>query len=118
MSGAAPPNEPFVNPYAGHRLLDAREKQVLGEYARLAATMKRVRPLFFCLLLFLIFSTSNLQIDALSTSLASSDRHANLLQDIRILERKMGLVLTLFKASVWSLVQSHEDDEGTSQDQL
>lgn len=31
-----------VNPYAGHRLLSDKEQQVLGEYARLAATIKRV----------------------------------------------------------------------------
>lgn len=33
---------PFVNPYAGHRLLSEKEQEVLGEYARLAATIKRV----------------------------------------------------------------------------
>jgi DASH complex subunit DAD3 len=51
-----------------------------------------------------------LQITALSSKLSSNDRHASLLTDLRILERKMGLVLTLFKASVWSLIQSHQDE--------
>jgi DASH complex subunit DAD3 len=32
----------FVNPYAGHRMLSEKEQEVLGEYARLAATIKRV----------------------------------------------------------------------------
>lgn len=32
----------FVNPYAGHGLLSEKEQKVLGEYARLAATIKRV----------------------------------------------------------------------------
>lgn len=50
------------------------------------------------------------QVSALSLSLSSSQRHASLLTDLRILERKMGLVLTLFKASVWSLIQTHQDE--------
>lgn len=33
----------FQNPYEGHRSLSASEQQVLGEYARLAATLRRVR---------------------------------------------------------------------------
>lgn len=50
------------------------------------------------------------QVAALSSSLASNERHGDLLSDLRILERKMGLVLTLFKASVWSLIQTHQDE--------
>jgi DASH complex subunit DAD3 len=50
------------------------------------------------------------QVTALSLSLSSNERHASLLTDLRILERKMGLVLTLFKASVWSLIQTHQDE--------
>jgi DASH complex subunit DAD3 len=80
----------FQNPFAGHRQLNEKEQEVLGEYARLAATVRRVA--------------------ALSSSLASNERHGQLLSDLRILERKMGLVLTLFKASVWSLIQTHQDD--------
>ncbi|UZJ51213.1 hypothetical protein CBS101457_000533 [Exobasidium rhododendri] len=88
MSRAAP--SIFINPYAGHRMLSGKEQEVLGEYARLAATIKRIT--------------------ALSLSLSSSERHASLLSHLRILERKMGLVLTLFKASVWSLIQTHQDE--------
>jgi len=32
----------FQNPYEGHRGLTANEQLVLGEYARLAATVRRV----------------------------------------------------------------------------
>jgi hypothetical protein len=30
------------NPYSGHRLLSEKEQEVLGEYARLAGTIRRV----------------------------------------------------------------------------
>lgn len=58
----------------------------------------------------LIIKGSSVQVTALSLSLSASKRHATLLTDLRILERKMGLVLTLFKASVWSLIQTHKDE--------
>jgi len=32
----------FINPYQGHRALTPVEQDLLGEYARLAATIKRV----------------------------------------------------------------------------
>ncbi|KDN49939.1 hypothetical protein K437DRAFT_267365 [Tilletiaria anomala UBC 951] len=78
----------FVNPYLGHRNLSETEQQVLGEYARLAATIARIA--------------------SLSTTLSSSSTHHALLTQLRVLERKMGLVLTLFKASVWSVVMTHQ----------
>lgn len=45
------PPKPYVNPYAGHRALSEQEQELLGEYARLADTIRRVsvlavRPLF------------------------------------------------------------------------
>lgn len=40
-----------------------------------------------------------------------------MLRDLRVLERKMGLVLTLFKASVWSLIQTHQDELEQQQQQ-
>ncbi|PWN90050.1 hypothetical protein FA10DRAFT_301333 [Acaromyces ingoldii] len=80
----------FTNPYTGHRLLNSTEQEVLGEYARLAGTIKRI--------------------SALSAPLSSSQMHQQLLTDLRVLERKMGLVLTLFKASVWALIQSQQDE--------
>ncbi|KAN0059938.1 hypothetical protein ACQY0O_007911 [Thecaphora frezii] len=82
-------SEPFINPYAGHRGLSETEQELLGEYARLAATIHRV--------------------SALSTLLCNSSAHSSLLSSLRTLERKMGLVLTLFKASVWAIVQEQQD---------
>lgn len=46
---------------------------------------------------------------ALSTQLSNSATHANVLNDLRVVERKMGLVLTLFKASVWAIVMQQSD---------
>ncbi|GAA6055093.1 hypothetical protein JCM3770_001793 [Rhodotorula araucariae] len=34
-----------------------------------------------------------------------------ILTELRPLERKLGLILTLFKASVWSLLRQREDQE-------
>lgn len=79
----------FQNPYEGHRGLTANEQLVLGEYARLAATVRRVA--------------------VLSTQLSSSSLHTNVLNELRAIERKMGLVLTLFKASVWAIVMQQSD---------
>lgn len=35
--------KPYQNPYAGHRSLSEHEQELLGEYARLADTIRRVR---------------------------------------------------------------------------
>ncbi|KAI3625472.1 hypothetical protein CBS9595_000833 [Malassezia furfur] len=85
------PGADFVNPYEGNRNLSPNEQALLGEYARLAQTLRRVA--------------------ALSTQLSASTTHANVLNDLRIVERKMGLVLTLFKASVWAIVVQQSDDQ-------
>ncbi|CBQ74008.1 conserved hypothetical protein [Sporisorium reilianum SRZ2] len=82
-------SKPYINPYAGHRALSDHEQELLGEYARLADTIRRVA--------------------ALSTLLSSSTAHASLLTQLRVLERKMGLVLTLYKASVWATVQEQAE---------
>lgn len=79
----------FVNPYEGDRSLSPAEQELLGEYARLAGTVRRVA--------------------SLSSQLASSSTHASMLAELRVIERKMGLVLTLFKASVWAIVMQQED---------
>ncbi|KOS15008.1 dash complex subunit dad3 [Malassezia pachydermatis] len=86
----------FQNPYEGHRSLSASEQQVLGEYARLAATLRRVANL--------------------STQLSSSALHTDVLNELRAIERKMGLVLTLFKASVWAIVMQQTDGEEDAED--
>lgn len=49
------------------------------------------------------------QVAALSTQISASSTHANVLNDLRVVERKMGLVLTLFKASVWAIVMQQSD---------
>lgn len=41
--------------------------------------------------------------------LSNSSAHASLLTQLRVLERKMGLVLTLYKASVWATVQEQAE---------
>ena len=51
----------------------------------------------------------SLQVAVLSTQLSSSSLHTNVLNELRAIERKMGLVLTLFKASVWSIVMQQSD---------
>ncbi|WFD19450.1 hypothetical protein MCAP1_001680 [Malassezia caprae] len=100
-TAAVPPAEPvvpaFQNPYEGHRALSSSEQELLGEYARLAATVHRVA--------------------ALSVQLSNSTHHANTLRDLRAIERKMGLVLTLFKASVWAIVMQQTDMEEAEMDE-
>lgn len=108
VSSALPADS--VNPYAGHRLLSEKEQQVLGEYARLAATIKRVSMSIPLVTRVIILHPRFAKVSALSSNLSSSERHTSLLNDLRVLERKMGLVLTLFKASVWSLIQTHQDE--------
>ncbi|WFD23065.1 hypothetical protein MEQU1_001749 [Malassezia equina] len=87
-SDAAVPT--FQNPYEGHRALSSSEQELLGEYARLAATVRR---------------------------LSNSTHHDNTLRELRAIERKMGLVLTLFKASVWAIVMQQTDMEEAELDE-
>ncbi|KAI0811219.1 DASH complex subunit Dad3-domain-containing protein [Irpex lacteus] len=72
-----------TNPYEGHPNLSELEAEVLWEYARLAQNVKE-----------LIAETRRL----------SEAPDATLLNRLRALEMKMGLVLTLFKASVWAVI--------------
>ncbi|KAI0094070.1 DASH complex subunit Dad3-domain-containing protein [Irpex rosettiformis] len=71
------------NPYEGHPSLSELEAEVLWEYARLAQNMRE-----------LIAETRRL----------GEAPDATLLNRLRALEMKMGLVLTLFKASVWAVI--------------
>lgn len=41
-AGGGPPT-PFTNPYEGNRNLTRSQQELLGEYARLAGTVRRVR---------------------------------------------------------------------------
>ncbi|PLW53905.1 hypothetical protein PCANC_03786 [Puccinia coronata f. sp. avenae] len=66
------------------------ESEVLDEYAQMAELLNRMS----------------------NTAQELSSLPAYLLEGLLPLERKMGLVLTLFKASVWSvLVQKQRDSE-------
>ncbi|KAG8951869.1 hypothetical protein FRC04_005561 [Tulasnella sp. 424] len=92
-SGSAPPiSLPILeeNPYTGHPELSALESDVLWEYAKMAALVKQLAN-----------TTRNL----------ANDPSNDLLAKLRIVERQMGLVLTLFKASVWSTIVSAEAEE-------
>ena len=110
--------KPYVNPYAGHRALSEHEQELLGEYARLADTIRRVSTnspalpvpdVSLSLADQSSFFLSAPQVAALSTLLSSSSGHASLLSQLRVLERKMGLVLPLYKASVWATVQEQAE---------
>ncbi|KAG8884666.1 hypothetical protein FRB98_002266, partial [Tulasnella sp. 332] len=79
------------NPYAGHPELSGLEASVLWEYAKMAGIVK--------------------QLAATTRNLANTPAN-DLLATMRTVESQMGLVLTLFKASVWSTIVSAESDQG------
>lgn len=81
----------FHNPYLGHRQLTKSEAHLLGEYYRLSQTLKRIL--------------------AISGPLSATKPHAQVLDSLRLTERKMGLVITLFKASVWSIMMEQDEKE-------
>ncbi|RDB21524.1 DASH complex subunit dad3 [Hypsizygus marmoreus] len=84
MTSPMPPNDIFnTNPYESHPGLTATEAEVLWEYAKLAQHVKQVTQ---------------------KTRLLSEEPDQTLLARLRVLEKKMGLVLTLFKASVWGVI--------------
>ncbi|KAF9469239.1 DASH complex subunit Dad3-domain-containing protein [Collybia nuda] len=101
MTSPLPANDIFsTNPYESHSSLTATEAEVLWEYAKLAQHVKLVTQ---------------------KTRLLSEEPDQMLLARLRILEKKMGLVLTLFKASVWGVINeqptaepSHGYDENSS----
>ncbi|GAA5884148.1 hypothetical protein JCM16303_005940 [Sporobolomyces ruberrimus] len=70
-------------------LITKLEQQVLDEYSSIARNL-----------------------DEMSTAVQRlSAVQPHLLADLRPLERKLGLVFTLFKASVWSILRQREDQE-------
>ncbi|KAF8517595.1 DASH complex subunit Dad3-domain-containing protein [Hysterangium stoloniferum] len=89
-----------INPYDGHPELSNLEADVLWEYAKLAKNVKT-----------LLHRTREL----------SEAPDQALLGQLRVLERKLGLVLTLFKASVWAAINDkqavEEEEEGYSYDE-
>jgi len=72
-----------TNPYETHPSLSPLEADVLWEYAKLSQHVKEMTA---------------------QTRKLSEAPDENLLACLRVLERKMGLVLTLFKASVWGVI--------------
>ncbi|KAF7337938.1 hypothetical protein MVEN_02017100 [Mycena venus] len=85
MASPSPPDVFAENPYSNHRL-SVIEKEVLWEYAKLAENLKllkqKVRDL-------------------------TGKPDAVLAARLRAVEAKMGLILTLFKASVWGVINDH-----------
>ncbi|KAH8117044.1 DASH complex subunit Dad3-domain-containing protein [Phellopilus nigrolimitatus] len=81
------------NPYDGHPALSPLEGDVLWEYAKLSQHVK-----------ILVAKTRKL----------GDEPDQNLLSQLRVLETKMGLVLTLFKASVWGVINEQPVSEPSS----
>ncbi|KAJ7137796.1 DASH complex subunit Dad3-domain-containing protein [Mycena epipterygia] len=88
-----PPADVFAeNPYINQPSLSHIEKEVLWEYAKLAENLKRLKQ-----------KTRNL----------TEQPDAILLARLRAVESKMGLILTLFKASVWGVINEQNVAEPT-----
>ncbi|KAF7318180.1 hypothetical protein HMN09_00326200 [Mycena chlorophos] len=84
MASPPPVNDIFTeNPYAGNPSLSTLETEVLWEYAKLAQNLKLLKQ---------------------KTRLVTEQPDALLLEKLRRVENKMGLILTLFKASVWGVI--------------
>jgi len=84
-----PSNDIFlVNPYQSHPSLTPLETEVLWEYAKLAHNLRMVTQ---------------------KTRLLHEEPDKQMLAKLRILEKKMGLVLTLFKASVWGVINEQPE---------
>ncbi|KII88089.1 hypothetical protein PLICRDRAFT_611382 [Plicaturopsis crispa FD-325 SS-3] len=72
-----------TNPYESHPALTQTQADVLWEYAKLSRHINSLTA---------------------ETRRLSEVPDEGLLARLRVLERKMGLVLTLFKASVWGVI--------------
>ncbi|KAF9022616.1 hypothetical protein BDZ89DRAFT_1137243 [Hymenopellis radicata] len=78
-------NDIFIeNPYAGHPELTTLEADVLWEYAKLAQNL------------------------AIKSKTLTKEPDEILLTRLRQLEKKMGLVMTLFKASIWGVINEQQ----------
>ncbi|WWC60978.1 uncharacterized protein I303_103555 [Kwoniella dejecticola CBS 10117] len=88
-----------VNPYANNNQVSPLEQDVLWEFAKLNDKVKRA---------------SNL------ARLTAESPNESLLAELRTLEKRMGLVLTLFQASVWAVIvdtQAAEEARAHQQEQ-
>ncbi|KZT52486.1 hypothetical protein CALCODRAFT_89774 [Calocera cornea HHB12733] len=77
-------------PYASHPALSPLEGEVLWEYAKTAGLVRKLA--------------------GIAKDLGGRPNE-ELSSQLRVLERKMGLVLTLFKASVWAVIVEGEEAE-------
>ncbi|KAF9026141.1 hypothetical protein BDZ89DRAFT_1016436 [Hymenopellis radicata] len=81
-------NDIFLeNPYTGHPELTTCEADVLWEYAKLAQNVKQL---------------------AAKSKVLTTEPDEMLLARLRELEKKMGLVMTLFKASIWGVINEQQ----------
>ncbi|WVQ98846.1 hypothetical protein IAU59_005977 [Kwoniella sp. CBS 9459] len=79
-----------VNPYANNDQLSSLEQDVLWEFAKLNDKVKRAANL---------------------AQLTAESPNESLLEELRKLERRMGLVLTLFSSSVWGVLNDAQAAE-------
>ncbi|KAJ7685633.1 DASH complex subunit Dad3-domain-containing protein [Mycena polygramma] len=93
MASPPPPDVFTENPYSNHTSLSPVEKEVLWEYAKLA---------------------QNLQLLKEQTRDLSEQPGTVLMSRLRAVENKMGLILTLFKASVWGVINEQTVGDGSS----
>ncbi|KAI0362483.1 hypothetical protein OH77DRAFT_1500170 [Trametes cingulata] len=82
-----------TNPYEGHPNLSELEAEVLWQYAKLSQNIKELIA---------------------ETRRVSEAPDEKLLKQLRALEVKMGLVLTLFKASVWAVINEQPMADASS----
>ncbi|KIY71031.1 hypothetical protein CYLTODRAFT_346672 [Cylindrobasidium torrendii FP15055 ss-10] len=88
MSTAASVHSIFVtNPYEKHPQLSETEAEILWEYAKLAQTVKEITA---------------------KTKRLTSQNDETTRERLRWLEQRMGVVLTLFKASIWGVISDQQ----------
>ncbi|WOO82231.1 DASH complex subunit dad3 [Vanrija pseudolonga] len=76
-----------VNPYANNSQLSELESEVLWEYAKLGDKIRRITAL---------------------AKDAAENPNEGLLADLRELEKSMKLVITLYRTSVWMIIQEQD----------
>ncbi|KGB75715.2 hypothetical protein CNBG_1553 [Cryptococcus deuterogattii R265] len=86
----------LVNPYANNGQLSQLEQELLWEFAKLSDKVKRAANL---------------------AKLTAESPNESLLAELRTLEKRMGLVLTLVKASVWAVIVDSQAAEEARQQQ-
>lgn len=98
--------------------LQQTEQEVLDEYSRLAGNLDKVGPAGVWQSRHRLTSNWRYQLADITTEL--SQLQPEILAQLRPLETRLGLVLTLFKASVWQYLsqeQAREEEEEMQQKQ-